>query len=153
MLSASVYSGKRFFMKQAHKPMLCRNLLHNFHCQLVMVRRDVCCCIDWGKFMLSRGNFVMLCLCQNTQLPKFLIQFFHKSRNPRLNHSEIMIVHLLSLWRLSAKKSTSRKSKIPPLFIHFFCNKEIFLFRSYGCVDAFHIVIAKQMKNTDCLLI
>ena len=153
MLSASIYSGKRFFMKQAHKPMLCRNLLHNFHCQLVMVCRDVCCCIDRGKFMLRRGNFVMFCLCQNPQLPEFLIEFFHISGNPWLDYSEVMIVHLLSLGRLRAKKSTSRKSKIPPLFIHFFCNKKIFLLRPYGCADTFHIVISKQMKNANCLLI
>ena len=153
MLSASIYSGKWFFMKQAHKPMLCRNLLHDFHGQLVMVCRDVCCCIDRGKFMLCRGNLVMLCLRQNAQLPELLIQFFHIGRNTRLNCSEIMVVHLLSLWRLCAKKSTSRKSKVSPLFIHFFRNKEIFLFRSYGCADTFDTVISKQMKNTECLLI
>ena len=153
MLSASVYSGERFFMKQTHKPVLCRNFLHHFHCQLVMVCRDVCCCINRSKFMLCRGDFVMLCLCQNTQLPEFLIEFFHISGNPWLDHSEIMIVHLLSLRRLRAKKSTSRKSKIPPLFIHFFRDKEIFLFRSYGCADTFHTLISKQTKNTDCLLI
>ena len=51
------------------------------------------------------------------------------------------------------KKSASCKSKIFSLFIHFLCNEEIFLFRSYRCTDTFHIIISKQMKNTKRLLI
>ena len=103
--------------------------------------------------MLCRSHFIMFCLSQNSQFPEFLIQFFHISRNSCLNHAKVVIIHLLSLWRLRTKKSASCKSKIFSLFIHFLCNEEILLLRSYRSTYTFHRIISKQMKDAKRLLI
>ena len=42
VLAAAVYAGKRFFVEQAHHMVLFSHFLHNFHCQLVVIRRNVC---------------------------------------------------------------------------------------------------------------
>ena len=41
VLAASVYAVKRLFMQQAHKAMLFRELLHDFHRELIVVGCDV----------------------------------------------------------------------------------------------------------------
>ena len=43
VLTAAVYAGKRFFMQKTNKPVLCRDLLHYFHCDLVVVGSNVSC--------------------------------------------------------------------------------------------------------------
>ena len=59
MFSTSVDSIKWFFMKQADKVMFFCNLLHNFHCQLIVVNRYVCGIKYRCQLMLCRRYFVM----------------------------------------------------------------------------------------------
>ena len=153
MFTAAVYSRKGLFVQQTHQTVLCRHLLHDFHRQLVMIRRDIGRRIDGGKLMLCRCDLIMLCFCQNPQLPELFIQLFHIGSYPRLDHAEIMIVHFLPPGRLCTEKSASRKAKIPSLIIHFLCDQEIFLLRSHRCADTFYVFIPKQVKNTHRLLV
>ena len=97
MLAASVNACKRLLVKKANHIMLLCNLLHNLHCELVMVGCNVCCCEDGSKLMLSGSNLVMLGFCKNAELPELLIEVFHESRNSGLDCSEIMVVKLLTL--------------------------------------------------------
>ena len=57
--------------------------------------------------MLSGGHLVMLCLCENAQLPKLLIQFLHIGDDPGLDGTEIMVIQLLPFGRLCAEQSAA----------------------------------------------
>ena len=95
----------------------------------------------------------MFCFCKNAEFPEFIIKLFHICCNSGLNYSEIMVIHFLTLGRLCSEKSSSCKTKIPSLFIHFLINKEIFLLGSYRSAYTFYSVIAEKAENAECLLI
>ena len=42
VLAGTVHTGKGLFVEQAYKTVLCGDLLHYLHCELVMVGGDVC---------------------------------------------------------------------------------------------------------------
>ena len=120
MLAAAVYAGKRFFMEQADKIMLCGHLLHDFHGKLVMVGRNVGGCINGRKLMLGGSHFIVFCFCQNPQLPELLVELLHIGGDPRLDHAEIVVVHFLPLGRLGAEQSTAGKAQIWARVVQFF---------------------------------
>ena len=103
--------------------------------------------------MLSWRNLVMLRFCQNTQLPKFLVQLFHVSGYPRLDRAEIVIVHLLPFRRLCPEKRAARVSQIGAHIVHFFGYQKIFLLGPDIRAHAFCGLVAEQPKNTKRLLI
>ena len=59
--------------------MLACNSLQSLHYDMVMIQCYVTLCIDWCKFMLSRCNFVVLCLRCYTNFPEFFVNIFHES--------------------------------------------------------------------------
>ena len=61
VLAASVYSGKRFFMKQANKAVLACYILHKLHCELVVIACYICRGEYGSKLVLSGCDFVVLC--------------------------------------------------------------------------------------------
>ena len=79
MLSASVHSVKRLFVKQTDKTVTKSGLFHNFHCELIMVGGDIGRRIYRGKLVLRGGNLVMLGFRKYTQFPKLCIKLTHKS--------------------------------------------------------------------------
>jgi len=103
MLTASVDTVKWLLMKKANQIMLVSNLFHDFHCQLVVVNGNVCSVKYRSQLMLCRSNLVMLCFCRNTKLPEFYVKVMHISGNLRLQGSEVMILHFLSLRSRSTK--------------------------------------------------
>ena len=100
MLSASVDSAERLFMKKAGKTVAFSHLLHNFHCKLVVVGGKVDVAVPGSKLVLTWGNLVVLCFGINAKLPKLRIKIVHKFGNPRAQGAEIVILHFLTLWRL-----------------------------------------------------
>ena len=104
VLAAAVDTGKGLFMKQAHQTMLCSYLLHDFHGQLVLVGGNVSGGINRSQFMLCGSHFVVLRLCQNAQLPQFLVQFFHIGRHAWLDRAEIVVIQFLALGRLGTEQ-------------------------------------------------
>ena len=135
MLTAAVYAGKRFFVQQTNHIMLFGKLLHNLHCQLVVICSNICCGEYRSKLMLCRSNLVMLCLCQDSQLPKLLVQLLHECRNSRFDYAEVMVVKFLSLWRTRTEKCTSGINQILALVVHLLIYKEVFLLRSDSRLD------------------
>ena len=124
------------------------SLLHDLHRQLVVIGCNVGSCVDWCKLMLSRRHFVMLCLCQDAQFPKFFVQIFHKSSYARFDHAEVMVVHLLSFWRFCAKQRPASEPEVLSFVVHFFCNEEILLLRSHRRNHPFCGLVAKKPQNT-----
>ena len=97
MLAASVNTCKRFFMKQTYKTVLYGNLLHNLHCNLVVVGGNIGSCINGCKLMLSGSNLIMLCLCENPEFPQLFVKLIHVCGYSRLDNTEIVVIHLLTL--------------------------------------------------------
>ena len=136
MLAAAVDAGKGLLMQQAHQTVLCRDLLHDLHGQLVVVGGDICCAIDRSKLMLSRRYLVMLCFSVDTKSPELLVKIFHVSLNSCLDSTEIVIFKFLTLWSRCAVKRSACKDKILSLCIHLSVYKEVFLLRTNVCCNS-----------------
>ena len=143
MLAAAVDSGKGFFMEQAHKTVAGGHLLHDLHCELILVCSNVACSVDWCKLMLCRSHFIVLSLGEDTQFPEFFVQFFHICRYPGLDCTKIVVVHFLALGRLCTEKSAACVDEVLALFIHFSVNKKVFLLRANRGDNPHDLVIAE----------
>ena len=152
VLAASVHPCKRLLMQETNQTVLCSNLLHDLHGQLVVVCGHIGRCIDGCQLMLGRSHFIVLCLGQNSQLPELVIEILHESGNARLDHAKIVIIHFLALGRSGAKKSTAGKAQIRSLLVHFPGNQEIFLLRANRRNHPLCIIISKQTQNPQSLL-
>ena len=153
MLTGAVDTGEGLFMKQAHQTVLGGNLLHNLHGQLVVVCGNIGGRVDRSQLMLGRRNLIMLCLCQNAQLPQFFVQFCHESGHTGLDDAEVVVVHFLSLGGLCTEQCTSRKTKIGSLIIHFLCYEEILLLGTHGGTYTFNAVVTEQTENSQRLFV
>ena len=153
VFTTSVYTSKRFFMQKTNHTMFSSNFSHHFHSQLVVITSKICSSENRSQFMLSRSNFVMFSFGKNSKLPQFIIQILHKSLNTRFNHTKIMILKFLTFWSLCTKQSSSSQNQIFTFIINRFINQKIFLFRTNSSFYAGNILISKQMKNTQSLLI
>ena len=152
VFTTSIYACKRLFMKQAHKTVTCSYLLHDFHCELVMVGCNICSCINWRELMLCRCNLIMLSLCKDSELPEFFIEFRHICFYSRLDYTEVMVIHFLTFRRFCTKECSACINQILTLFKHFLGNKEIFLFRTDRSMHILSLC-TKKLQNTKCLLI
>ena len=103
--------------------------------------------------MLCRSNFVMFCFCRNTKFPELFVKIMHVSGNTWLQGSEVMIFHFLSFWCGSSQKCTSAEDQVFSLLIEIFVNQEVFLLRSYRCVDMTDLFVSKDVKDTNCFFI
>ena len=138
-------------MKQAHKTVRGRDLLHDLHGQLVVVGSNIGSGINGSQFVLCRSYLVMLRLCQDTQLPQLLVQILHKCRNSGLDHTKVVVIHFLPLGRLGTKQGPAGIDQVLPLVIHFLGNKEVLLFRTNGGADTLHIRVTEQLQDPHCL--
>ena len=66
--------AKGFSCSRHTRPWRWRNLLHHFHGQLVVVGCDVGDGENRGKLVLCGGNFVVLGLGEDAELPQLLVQ-------------------------------------------------------------------------------
>ena len=148
MLTGTIYACKGLLMKQAAHTMTACHLFQNAHHHLIVVGCNVGRCVDWSKLMLSRSNFVVLGFCSDSQLPALFIDFLHICGNSLTDSSQIMIVHLLSLWRHCAKQSSACVSQVFSLKPLFFIYKEIFLLCSYRRSYFFGCGISKKTDQS-----
>ena len=153
VLARAVDSGERLLVEQADKSVLCGNLLHYLHGQLVVVGGDVCCGVDGRQLMLRGRNLVVLGLCENAELPELLVEVGHVCRDSRLDNSEIVVVHLLTLGRLCAEERASAENQILALFIERLVNEEIFLLGADGGAYAFYVGVAEKSEYAQSLLV
>ena len=103
--------------------------------------------------MLSRSNFVVLCLCKNAKLPKLLVEISHIFSNSWLDRTEVVVVHFLSLRRHSAEEGTTCHDQVFSLLPHLTVNEEVFLLGTNRGLYTLDLVIAKEFKYTDSLLV
>ncbi len=153
VLAGAVNARKGLFVQQAYKSVTGRYLLHNFHCQLVVVGCDIGRCVYRRKLVLSGSNLVMLGFRKHAELPQLLVEISHICGDARLYDAEIMVVKLLSLRRLCAEKRSSAENKVVTFFIHFLVNKEVFLFGTDGGADALYIGVSEKAENSQRLLV
>ena len=78
VLSGTVDSLERLLMEQACEMVLVGDLLHDLHCQLVVIDSDICSLKDRGQLVLRRSNLVVLCLGRNAELPELLVEVMHE---------------------------------------------------------------------------
>ena len=140
-------------MQQADKAVPAGNFLHHFHRELVLVGSYVSGGINHGKFMLGRGNLVVLCFGIDAELPELLVQFLHISLHTRLDGSEIVVVQLLAFGRFRAEKCSSGVTQILALQKHFPVYQEVFLFRPDIGRDSLYAFIAEEFQNSQCLTV
>ena len=140
-------------MEQANKTVPERDLLHDLHRQLVVIGCDVGCCVNGGKLMLRRGDFVVFGLRQNAKLPQLLVEVFHECCHAGLDGAEVVIVQLLSLRRLRAEERSAAEDEILALVKHLAVDQEILLLRSDGGFDAFDVLISEELQNAQRLLV
>ena len=103
MLSGTIHACKWFLMEKTAHPLTACHFLQDTHHDLIMICRNIYRRINRCKLMLCRGNFIMLCLSRNAQLPAFFIYFFHIGRYSLADGSQIMVIHLLAFRRHGAK--------------------------------------------------
>ena len=153
VLARTVDSGERLLVEQADKSVLRGDFLHYLHGQLVVVGGDVRCGVYGCELMLRRCDFVVLGLCKNAELPELFVEVCHVSGDSRLDNSEIVVVHLLSLGRLCAEKSASAEDEVFALLIECLVNEEVFLLGADGGAHALYIGVAEESENTKSLLV
>ena len=82
MFTGTIDTGERFLVQKTGQLVPAGNLLHCFHNQLVGVGCYVGGVKDSCKLELTGRNFVVLCLCGNTELPEFKVEFPHEVGKP-----------------------------------------------------------------------
>ena len=127
--------------------------MHYLHRKLVVVGGDVGRGIDWRKLVLRRSNLVVFRLGKNAELPQFFVEVLHICRYPRLNHTEVVVFHLLSLRRLGTEERSARKYEVLARIKHCLVYKEVFLFGAYRSSNALDVGIAEESKHSQSLLV
>ncbi len=78
-------------------------LLHHLHDELVVVNGNIDGLKDRSKLMLRRCNLVVLSLCRDAELPELFVQVLHEGFDSRLDGTEVVVIHFLSLRSRSAE--------------------------------------------------
>ena len=107
VLTRTVHTRKRFFMKEALQAMSGSYLLQAFHNQLIMVQGNICLLINHGKLMLRRGYLIVLRFHRYAETPKLLIEVAHKLCYSLSNNTVVVVIQLLPFCRHCPKKSSS----------------------------------------------
>ena len=153
MLSGTVDSLERLFVKEADEIVLSCDFLHYLHRKLVVISSDVSCCEDRCELVLCGSNFVMLCSSKDSELPEFFVQVLHESLYAGLDNAEVMIFHLLALRRKCSEKCSACVNEILSLIVHLLVDEEVFLLRSDCCSDGSNVVLSEDLHDTQSLLV
>ena len=103
-----------------------------------------------GKFVLCGGNFIVLGLGEDAQLPQLFVQVGHERLNARLNRTEIVVFQLLPLRRLVAEQGAAGENQVLALVVERLVNKEILLLRADGGGHA-RCVTAEELQHANRL--
>ncbi len=127
VLAAAVDAFERLLVQEADHIVFLRNFLHQVHCEMVVVNSDICRGENRRQLVLRGSNFVMLCFRQNAELPKLCVQLIHKCRYAGLDGSKVLILKLLTFWRLVAEQSAAGIDEVFSRLVHSFIDEEVFL--------------------------
>ena len=152
MLTGSIDTVERFFMKQADKTMSIRHSLHHLHRELVLVTCKIRLAIDRCNLVLGGSHLVVFRLGKHADLPELFVKILHESRNAGLDLTEVVILKLLSLRRLVSEECTSRKTQILTLVVKGFIDQKIFLLRSALRGNTLRFGIAEESQDSNSLL-
>ena len=94
----------------------------------------------------------MLGLGHDSDSPQCVVKVAHKSVDPAVDRTEVMIIHLLTLERRRAEKRSSGIYEILALLIYRFVDKKIFLFSSDCRDNPRRGRIAEKAENTQRLI-
>ena len=153
VLARTVHSCKGLFVEETHKIVAESYLLHHFHSELIVVCSDIRCIVDRCKLVLCGSYLVVFSLCKDAKLPEFTVKVSHILGNSRLDGTEVVIVHFLSLRRHCAEESASRHNEILSLLPHITVHKEVFLLGTYGSLYALYACIAEELQYSERLFI
>ena len=131
--------------------MLVRNLLHHLHGQLVVIHGDISRLKNRCKLMLAGSNLVVLGLGRNAELPELLIQVVHIFGYLRLQNTEIVILHLLSLRSRCTDQCATGQKQVLTLEVHILVDQKILLLGSYCGIYMCHLFVAQKVQHLDCL--
>ena len=95
----------------------------------------------------------MLGFCKYAQLPKLIVKILHEGLYAAFNNTEIMVVHLLTLWGHGAEKRATGIYKVLAFVIILFIHKKVFLLCAYGGEHRGHIAVAEKRKHAQSLLV
>ena len=151
MLAGAVYALEGLLVEQTDEVVLFGDLLHDFHCQLVVVGCDVGGREDRSKLMLCRCDLVVLCLCENAELPELLVEILHVSRDSRFDRAEVVILKLLTFGSHCAEQRSAAELQILSLLVQILVNQKVFLFGADGSRDALYVGFAEKMKHLHSL--
>ena len=150
VLSASIDSRERFFVKKADKTMPLRDFLHDIHKKLIVIGGKIRPFENGGEFILMRRHFVMTGGDRNTELVRLFADFDHEVEHPFLDGTEILILKLLSFRRRCAGKRTAGQNKVATDTVVRFVDQKIFLLGTAGRVDAFHVFMTEKFEQFGC---
>ena len=140
-------------MQEAGHAVLCGELAHDLHGELVLVGGEVCGGEYGGKLVLCGGDLVMLGLCVDAELPKLLVQLLHEGCNSRLDGAEVMVIQLLTLGRARAEQGAAGVDEVLALFVHRAVDEEILLLGADGALYGFDLGVAEEAQDAQRLLI
>ena len=89
-----------------------RQAVRDVHRQLILIARGVAVAVHGRHFVLAGGNLIVLGLGVDAELPELFVQVLHIGRHARANGAVVVIVQLLPLGRLRAKKRPAAHAKI-----------------------------------------
>ena len=145
VLAGTVNALERLFVLQADQAVLIGNLLHHFHGQKVVVDGNVGGIVNGGELMLAGGNFVVLGLCGDAQLPQLGVQILHKVGDNGADHTKVVLFQFLALGRCRAKQGAAGQNQVQALVVILFADQEVLLLRANGGGNALNI-LAEQVQ-------
>ena len=106
-----------------------------------------------GRRLVLRGRgLVVLRLGGNAELPKLFIHLAHIALDALFDIAVVMVVHLLALGRLRAKKRAPAEAQILPAVEKCAVDEKILLLRADIGDNALRPLVSQKAQNTDRLL-
>ena len=151
MFAAAIDAVERLFVEQTDHVIFPGDLLHDFHCELIIVRGDVRSSEHTGKFMLTRSCFIVFGFCHDAELPEFFVQLFHKRGYTWFESAEIVIGQFLTFGRKRTEQCAAGINKIFPTIVNTSVDQEIFLLRTDSCANGADTAVAEQLHDPKTL--
>ena len=141
VLTGTVDTVERLFVKQYLEAMLAGNFLHQAHQQHVVVDSQIGFLEDRSALKLVRSDLVVTCLAGNAKLQSLNLEVFHESLNTLGNGSEVVVVHLLVLGRAVAHQCAACQHKVRTCGIEILVDEEVLLLPSQVADTLLHVGI------------